>query len=177
VRPKGTPFGLSCYPKPYSSISASGQNRTEANHPRRRNATTTTIFFHASTPCSSNPNFHHLFPSPWQPPPLSEATHRTTVSSSSLQCTTVRKPAANKNTDPQPTANRNTDPQPARNANTHPDADHHHHATMNDTPDAESSATANEGCATANEGSEPPLQQRNATTTFEQIGAAANLRH
>jgi len=52
--------------------------------------------------------------------------------------------------------------------------DHHHHATVNDVPDAESSATANEGNATVNEGTEPPLQQRNPTTTFEQIGAASN---
>jgi len=101
---------------------------------------------------------------------LSEATHRTTVSSSSPQRTTAQKPAANRNTDPQPAANKNTDPQPARNANAHPDADHHHHATVKDAPDADSSATANEG-------SEPPLQQRNATTTFEQIGVAANSRH
>jgi len=96
--------------------------------------------------------------------------HYTTISSSSPQRTTARKPAANKNTDPQTAANRNIDPQPARNANAHPDANHHHHATVNDAPDVESSATANEGY-------EPPLQQRNATTTFEQIGAAVNPRH
>jgi len=141
----------------------------EANHLCRWNAAATTIFFHAFAPCSSNANFHHLFPSPWQPPPLSEANFSaTTVSSSSPQCTTsLQQLLQQKHRDPPPAANRNTDPQPARNANAHPDADHHHHATVNDAPDVESSATANEGSATVNEGSEPPLLQNHHLRTYQ----------